>query len=899
MLKRKFRKEALLLMSAALMASTGMYAQNPDDIIEFEDAEVERTCRIFADNNSDGKISYQEAASVTSFGEVFRANSTIKKFNELKYFTGITELVDNEFFYCLSLEEISLPNSIKRIGEKAFAESPKLRVINLGEGVEHIEARAMYECKSLESITLPESVRFIGDEAFSFCESLKEIRIPGGVPSVKYGFAYGCTSLEKVEMGEGVANIEGAAFDGCTRLKSFYLPSTLTSFSKNNVKDCTELERIDVAPGNPNLASEDGVLYEAGFKSILLYPASSKIKVYTTPDGMEKLSYKSFVDIKNMETANIGDDINFIEQQAFVNCKKLTEVNMFGDDVALAGNIFDGCDNLQKVTLPYKLKRIGDATFEGCSNLSEINFPSTMTEIGNSAFKNCPKIKCAVLPEGLTFVGADAFNGCTGMDSLIIKSKSPFIQDNAFYNCPNMNTIKVYTSPIYIKGAENSGIIPDYDTGNTPANNRKVYFLEKYKDYVTMSLYWNCADEIIYMQENMEAVPFVDDEVKRVCLANWDADNDGVLSYDEAARVTDLSGAFKLNNKISAFNELKLFTGLTYINESEFNGCTSLTEMSLPSTIKVIEDEAFESSGIRSIGIPSGVYEIGSDAFRNCKSLSELNVADGNRYYTAVDNVLYSKDMKQLIVYPAAIENSTFVIPESVEEISDNAFENAGFESVVIPETIREIGDYVFSSSKLREVKLPESITDIEDGMFKNCSYLESASYSEKLMSVGESAFENCISLKSIKLPATLNNIGKCAFGNTENMNEINVCSETGEITGLEESGIIPVDENLNILKNNRIVYVPKGCRDVYKSHPYWSHAIEILEIGETSSVGNVDTDAMVININGTNFKVSGGDTVNIYTVYGELYMKVYAHDRSINLPAGLYIINGKKVVVR
>ena len=144
----------------------------PNFIIYFEDKEVERLCVLNWDTDSDGRLSYDEAAAVTSLGDVFKGTSTsnypnIKAFNELVHFTGLSEV--SGFDYCKKLYKITLPNSITSIGEDAFYANTSLMSITIPDGVTEIGISAFQGCSKLVNVSIPEGVTLIGDWAFQGC----------------------------------------------------------------------------------------------------------------------------------------------------------------------------------------------------------------------------------------------------------------------------------------------------------------------------------------------------------------------------------------------------------------------------------------------------------------------------------------------------------------------------------------------------------------------------------------------------------------------------------------------------------------------------------------------------------------------------------------------------------
>ena len=124
-------------------------------------------------------------------------------------------------------------------------------------------------------------------------------------------------------------------------------------------------------------------------------------------------------------------------------------------------------------------------------------------------------------------------------------------------------------------------------------------------------------------------IEFADDAVRTLCLANWDADEDGQLSTDEAAAVTDLGAVFREQKTIASFDELKFFTGLTTIGEYAFYK-SSIQRVTLPPSVTSIGEYAFSESAVSGeLRIPGNVSAIRNYAFYNCRQLTSVVLEDG------------------------------------------------------------------------------------------------------------------------------------------------------------------------------------------------------------------------------------------------------------------------------
>ena len=119
-------------------------------------------------------------------------------------------------------------------------------------------------------------------------------------------------------------------------------------------------------------------------------------------------------------------------------------------------------------------------------------------------------------------------------------------------------------------------------------------------------------------------IEFADAKVKETCVALWDTNMDGELSLYEAAAVKELYPNLFLGRKdITSFDELQFFVGLESV--VGFWGCTNLTSVVIPNSVKTIDSEAFyECTSLKSVVIPNSVEHIRSGAFAYCTGLKEV-----------------------------------------------------------------------------------------------------------------------------------------------------------------------------------------------------------------------------------------------------------------------------------
>ncbi|MDD7424000.1 MAG: leucine-rich repeat protein, partial [Candidatus Methanomethylophilaceae archaeon] len=200
---------------------------------------------------------------------------------------------------------------------------------------------------------------------------------------------------------------------------------------------------------------------------------------------------------------------------------------------------------------------------------------------------------------------------------------------------------------------------------------------------------------------------------------------------------------------------------VTIISDDAFCGCTGLTSVTIPNSVTSIGDYAFYGcTGLTSIAIPGSVTIISDDAFLRCTSLESFVVSDDNTKYCSEDGVLFEKDMKKLLQYPAGKSNTSYTLPDSVVEIGSTAFTGCeslisidtsesnteyksingilydkggkilvvcpgGLESFVVPSDTGSISYGAFSGN-IKEIKFAESsVVRLDEGAFLDCRNLE------------------------------------------------------------------------------------------------------------------------------------------------------------------------------
>lgn len=309
-------------------------------------------------------------------------------------------------------------------------------------------------------------------------------------------------------------------------------------------------------------------------------------------------------------------------------------------------------------------------------------------------------------------------------------------------------------------------------------------------------------------------IVFASLEVKAACVAKWDTNSDGELSYAEAAAVTslvdpkDFEDPFALLMDVESdftFDEFQYFTGVTSLTNYDFDEFEHLTSIVLPNSIQSIEDGAFYDCKLTSIHIPASVTDI-SDTYINesvievlytpafnSSFLQTITVDPGNTRYSSPtgSNVIIDKTSNTLIM---GCRNTDFSkIPNTVTTIAMRAFEGVEFANpaVNLPTSVEAIKAYAFNYSNIISINLGELT---------------------RLTEIGLTAFKDCDGLTEVTLPASITTMERAIFAGCDNI--IKVVSNREEPLANNNNNFDP--DHIIAIYNNAVLYVPSGKVEAY-----------------------------------------------------------------------------------
>jgi hypothetical protein len=424
---------------------------------------------------------------------------------------------------------------------------------------------------------------------------------------------------------------------------------------------------------------------------------SLNIAQYTGPGGAVIIPNTT----NGLEITSIGD-------ASFFNNTTLASVTV-GTNVAIIADQAFSYSTVTNVTLPASVTNIAFDSFLDCYRLTAMTVATNNPDFSSAAgvLFNQNQTTLITFPEGkagsyavpnsVTNIAIYAFFGSSNLTSVALSTNVSTIQDYAFYNCMGLTTFTVNTNNLSYSSV--AGVLFDkgqdtliqYPAGNTATS------------YVMPNTVTNIGMESFY-------------------------------------------GCLYLTN-------VTLGTNVAIVGNAAFEYCTVLAGITIPNSVTVIGGDAFaECFALASINMGTGVTNILTQAFLDCASVSNITVAAGNPAFSSIGGVLFNQNQTALVLYPASSSATSYIVPESVTNIVEDAFFEAyRLGSITLGTNVQSIGDEAFQQCySLTSITLPNSVTNLGFSTFYECVELTNVFIGSGLTDIGFQNFAYCISLAGI-----------------------------------------------------------------------------------------------------------------------------------------------------
>ncbi len=806
-------------------------------------------------------------------------------------------------------------------------------------------------CFGLTSVTIPNSVTSIGSDAFSGC-NLKNLIIGTGVLSIgsnqsKPTKVIWLTNTPPNRYANLAGTINYVANDNYTQLSNMKVYKYLSSYF--------EVDGIVYVPVNPSARTCDAIScsYDSTATSISIDETVSYKGIAMSVENVMPYTAYRQTSVKTLSLSPKSD----IGDYAFYGCTGITNATI-SNEGNIGTSAFEGAMSAANVTLNVTNKGdIGNNAFSGCTGVTRVTI-SNEGNIGTNAFYGCTGITNATISnEGnigtSAFEGAmrsangtlnvtnkgdiynRAFYGCTGITNATISNEgnigtSAFeramqssyatlkvtipgvIEDRGFYCCTNLRTAEI-------------NIVGEEDTEDTEDNSAPLTFDDwtstntahgsvSSKTYTftvqgesTLSFDWwvsseNGYDKLIVTLDGSTILEKSGDTTSgtftktvgsgsHTLVVKYSKDNSDSRGQDKAkvSNIKVVSGgasaslsigheAFRVCDNLSS---ITLGDSIKSIGDYAFYGCLKLAEVTIPNKtislgeycfsgnsllanidlgngLKTIGQYCFSGCSMPEISIPASVTSIGNYTFNNCCSLADVVIEDRTSELTLGSNgssPLFASCPLDSVYIGGKIKYNT-----SSSSGYSPFYRNTSLRTIVITDEEEEIyNNEFYGCTNLKNVTMGDGVKKIGNWAFSGCSNLDYFNFGSGMQSIGDEAFSDCTNLTMLisyaQVPPTC--------------------------------GSMSLDD---INKWECVLKIPQNSLSAYQAADQWKEFFFIEDV--LTGINEIEAE--------TEGDAQGDVRGDVYSLNGTLLKRnVNVNRLNSILPAGLYVVNGKKVVVK
>ena len=349
----------------------------------------------------------------------------------------------------------------------------------------------------------------------------------------------------------------------------------------------------------------------------------------------------------------------------------------------------------------------------------------------------------------------------------------------------------------------------------------------------------------------------------------------------------------------TSLSSVTISNSVTYIGDLAFANCPNLSSIVIPNSVKTICAYAFMyCSSLTTVTIPESVTAIGKSPFAGCDNLGSIIVSDGNSKYDSRDNCNAIIETATNTLISGCKDSS---IPEGVTSIDCYAFSSCvELTSITIPNSVTYIDEGAFAGcTSLTSIDIPNSVITMGEAVFLGCTNLASVTLGNNMTSMGVATFINCSSLTSVVIPNSVTIIEPSTFYDCTSLKSVSIGSGVKEVRGY-------IFKNCHALTD---VYcyatdVPEATYDAFRSFNAEAATLHVPDelVEDYRNCFPWTEFGTIVGLTGTNIdqplnRVSG--PTDYYTLDGRCIS--VPSDASVNsvLPKGVYISNGKKVIIK
>ena len=670
------------------------------------------------------------------------------------------ETLSNYMFNKLPIQTLTIPGTVKTIGNCVFDECNKLTTLiyepsPTGEALTHGfnddgDDDGPFYASPLTSVDLNREIDY------TYASS---------AANADEGLFGNKETLKSVTLGDQVKTLSKFMFANSV-IEKLVIPGSVTTIQNNVFNGCKQLAELTFLP------SPSGTALIMG---------------YETVGETENL----FQDNEKLETLNLNREIDYTLDESAIDTD--------------SEGLFGGMPTLKSVTLGDQVKTLHKYMFAG-SGITELTIPETLNIIGNNVFDGCEKLTTLTIdPSSTNEPLTLGFNA--GVTDSSVDSEGPFYDTalskltlNRQINYP-FNNWMIASSSDGAFAVSKSGSLKEITLGDQVTTLTDYMFAGAGIKSINLNKVTTIG-EGAFCDTSIESIT-IPSTVESVELnAFWGCESLSTIDIQDGTKTLNFGAQFYQNHYgpfydspltdiylgreinytgyyISAYTPSSWKAGFFATEEAVEN-----VNVTISDNVKTISNYMFAKLNLQSIIIPANVTSIGSNAFIDCDKLANIVFEDGDtplkvKYQYAssaywgpfYDSPLTSIYLGREIEYikedgskytPGETNDGFFASEETVENLS-----------VTFTDKVKSISEYMFAGRPIQQLTIPASITSIGNNAFYDCDALVSLTIS--FPNLAEGAFSDCDNLTSVTVSGNLKTIDKTMFSGCSKLSTLNI----------------------------------------------------------------------------------------------------------------------------
>ena len=866
----------------------------------------------------------------------------------------------NAFRNCINMTSVTIPNSVTGIGFCAFAGCSGLTSVTIPRSVTSIGESAFDGCSHLSTVHITDlgawcRIHFDSQSSnpliyahhlFLNGEEINVLEIPKSVMSINYPTFCCFSGFTSVSIPSNVISIGSEAFKDCIGLTSITISNSVTSIGNFAFSGCSGLTTV-VSEIEKPYKIDYSVFNGIPSNAQLVVPKGTKA-AYQVTEGWNQFTNIVEAGDDSTISGQCGDNVYYSYDKTTHTLTIYGEGDMWSyDDSLIEPNDdnrpwFSYLNDIINLRIESGVTIIGRCAFDGCENLTSVSISSSVTTFDWRAFAGCSSLPSIIMPNNLTSIKMGAFSDCRSLISILIPKNVTFLDDSAFEGCSNLASITVEDGNLYFDSRNNCNAIIEKSSNTLIVGCKNTIIPNSVISIGTSAFYGRDGLTSMTIPSSVTSIgsgafyncgltTIVSEIENPFEISSWTFSDD---TYNVATLVVPrgTKAAYQATEGWNQFSNIVEAGGTEPDQPSQIHNNDIIYKVTGSGEAEVVSAD----NGVTSITIPSTVsynntsYKvtaIAKDAFENCEHLAAMIWEPEVQFNAKVNNpnlLLYvnddkyaSRSVKNVVVdgiaenieLTDAASGNDFYCPRAFRarsivyshnyQMETGIGDSRGWETIVLPFDVQKYTHATkgelesFTTWSKGSNKKPFWLFELTASGYKDVAGIK-ANTPYIISMPNNQQYE-----QQYQIPGVVTfSASDVEVQKSDNLKPVSYQGRSfvPNYTNQNNADFLALNVSNNYVTNpGKDISGSKFVRGLRAVHPFEAY------MTTTDNTRSIDVmDGMTTAIRGIQMVKDESSTIKVYDTRGVLLKTATSMDDVRNgLKAGVYIVNGKKMVIK